>query len=159
MGVAEWSRDHVEDLLADLEQRYSTFPVDQTTVTLPRDDYRRVADRCQQSVARVDVRVQNDDGDVLMVETDGELTLPGRPLDNRDAIEREAQVAVHQTAGIECAIEGLDHATIAGVTNGDDTDSETVYRLLVMLTANALEGSPSQNCQWQQEDPPVEVVR
>jgi hypothetical protein len=159
MGVAEWSRDRVEDLLADLERRYQTFPVDQTTVTLPQPDYRRVAGRCRRGVARVDVRVRNDDDEVLMVETDGELTLPGRLLEDRDAIEREAQVAVHQTAGIECTIEGLDHATIAGITNEDDPESDTLYRLLVLVQARALDESARPGCRWQPDDPPVDPIR
>jgi hypothetical protein len=159
MGVAEWSRDHVEDLLADLERQYQTFPVNQTSVTLPQSDYRRVADRCRQGIARVDVRVRNDDDEVLMIERDDELTLPGRLLEDRDAIEREAQVAVHQAAGIECTIEGLCNVTIAGISNEDDPESETLYRLLVLLQARALDESTPPDCRWQPDDPPVNLVK
>jgi len=159
MGVAEVSRDHVEELLSELERQYDAFPVSQTTVTVSATDYERVVTRCREGVARVDVRVRNDDGEVLMVERADQLTLPGRIVENRTAIEREAQLAVHDAAGVDCSIEELDHATIAGVDSADGADRPTLYRLLVLFQAEYVDGTVDPDCRWRREPPAMELVR
>ncbi|MFB6179957.1 MAG: NUDIX hydrolase [Halorientalis sp.] len=158
MGVAGRSRDHVEELISDLESAYDSFPINQTTVTVPAEHYERVEEQCRQGVARVDVYVRNEQDDVLMVEDGNELTVPGETVTADDSLERRARRAVKQATGVECHVETILKATIAGVHSEADPDADPIYRLVVLLSASLSAETPSVDGQWQTEPPGRELV-
>jgi len=158
MGVAGRSRDHVEALLGDLESAYESFPVNQTTISVSGEYYEQVVEQAQQGVARADVHVHNDEGDVLLVETGDGLVAPGEIISTEDSLEQRAKRAVRQAAGVECRIETIEEATIAGVHSKSDPDAEPVYRLVVLLSGRLVSGTPGPQGQWQADPPESELV-
>lgn len=158
MGVAGRSREHVEELLADLESAYESFPVNQTTVAVSGEHYDHVVELAQEGVARVDVHVHNDQGDVLLVETGDGLVAPGEIIRAEDSLEQRARRAVRQATGVECRIEAIEEATIAGVHSKAEPDADPVYRLVVLLSGRPVAGTPSADGQWQADPPESQLV-
>lgn len=158
MGVAGRSRDHVEELLSELESAYESFPVNQTTISVSEEYYDQVVERCEQGVARVDVHVHNDQDDVLLVENGDGLAAPGEVLTTEDSLEQRARRAVRQAAGVECRIDSIQKVTIAGVHSEADPDADPVYRLVVLLSGQLVSGSPTPEGQWQADPPESELV-
>jgi len=158
MGVAGRSRDHVEELLSELESAYDSFPVNQTTVSVSAEHYDRVVEQCQRGIARVDVHVHNDQDDVLLVENGDGLTAPGEILTAEDSLEERAKRAVRQSTGVECRIETIQEVTIAGVHSEADPDAEPVYRLVVLMSAQVVSGAASPDGHWQADPPESELV-
>jgi len=157
MGVAGRSRDHVEELLSELESAYDSFPVNQTTVSVSADHYERAVERYQQGVARLDIHVHNDQNDVLLVENDDGLTVPGETISASDSLEQRARRAVRQATGVECRIESIQEVTIAGVHSEPDPDADPVYRLVVLLSGRLVSGTPTAG-KWQADPPESELV-
>ena len=76
MRVADLSKDRVAERLGALEEAYSSFPVNQTTLSVSGDAYERARERCTTGLADVYVQVYDDAGEVLLVESDDGLTVP-----------------------------------------------------------------------------------
>jgi len=148
MGIAERSRARVEDLLSDLERSYDSFPVNQTTLTLPAERYERARREYGDGAVDTYVRIANDDGEVLQVTEDGQTALPGVVGYPDDAFERDLERRVERQTGVECSIDGLDEVTIAGLGNADDPDEATFYRLLVVYQASYRGGEPAEGAEW-----------
>jgi hypothetical protein len=158
MSVVDRSRDHVEDLLADLEEGFESFPVTQTTVSVPSSGYERLAERCREGIARVAVHVHNDSGEVLLVEGDDGLVVPGTSITAEESVEGSAREAVTQLGGIDCRIEEIQEVTIAGVHDEHDPDREPVYRLVVLVSASQTGGSPAAGSCWSSDPPETEIL-
>jgi hypothetical protein len=158
MSLAGRSRDRVEDLLAELEDGYGSFPVSQTTISIPSGCYDEAADQWRQTVARADVHVHNDAGEVLVLTDGDEVRPPGSAVGPSDPIEEHARQAVTRSAGVECRIDGLEAVTIAGVRNEHDADAEPVYRLLALFTGTHLGGTPPAECQWRADPPASQLL-
>jgi hypothetical protein len=71
--MREPTRDRVTETLERLQERYSTFDVQQTTVGVPSDVYDHVVEG---GVLDATVRVRNDAGEVLVAEADERETAP-----------------------------------------------------------------------------------
>ncbi len=154
MSLAGRSRDHVADLLAELEDGYGSFPVSQTTVSVPSGCYEETVQEWQQAVARVDVHVCNEAGEVLVL-TDGDETRPpGSVVSPHESIEERARHAVTRLVGVECRIDGLQAVTIAGVQNEHDADDAPMYRLIVLFDGTHVGGTLPVDCRWL-ADPPA----
>ena len=158
MGVAGRSRDHVEELLAELESDYDSFPVNQTTVSVSAEQYDRVVEQWRRGIARVDVHVHNDQNDVLLVEDDDDLTVPGEVVTEGDSLERRARRAVRQATGVECEVETIEEVTIAGVHNEADPDAEPAYRLVVLMSGRLASGTAGPDGRWQADPPESQLV-
>jgi hypothetical protein len=137
----------VGEHLERLEERFGSFPVDQTTIAVGASTYDRERERTDAGVVDAIVRVWNDDGDVLHVQRDDEWRLPRQRgtsvAELTEAVERE----VWSDLAVDCAVEGVSRVTIAGVRNRDDADAETLYRLLVVVDASHATGTPSEG-EW-----------
>ena len=158
MGVAARSRERVEWRLAELEAAYGSFPVTQTTVTLPGERYERAREQYRDGLVDVYAEVRNDDGEILHVETDGGLALPGTATDVDDSLEGRVCRTVEQETGVECRVEELAEVTIAGIRNADAPDVATVYRLVVVFAAAHESGVTNSQSAWEadvHDVPPV----
>ena len=160
MGVAARSREAVEERLAGLQETYGTVPVNQTTFTLPAARYEAVTDQYSGGLVDAYVAVSNRDDEVLHVAADEGLELPGTATGDDESLERGACRAVEEATGVVCSIDGLDEVTIAGIRNGDDPESDTVYRLVVVFSAEYVDGAVETDAEWAdrlQEVAPVYV--
>lgn len=155
MGVAGRSRDHVEEMLSELESAYSSFPISQTTITVSAEYYNRALRQFEEGVAKVDVHVHNDDDDVLLIENGDNLTPPGETITADESLEHQARRAVTQETGAECRIESIKQVTIVGVHSESDPDADPVYRLVVILSGELV--SDSDTGEWQDDPPESEL--
>ena len=158
MSLAGRSRDHVAEMLAELEAEYGSFPVSQTTVSIPSGCYEETVQEWRQTVARADVHVRNDAGDVLVLADGDEMRPPGSPVGPAESIEERARQGVSRSAGVECRIDGLQAVTIAGVQNEHDADDDPVYRLVALFDGTHVGGTPPADCRWLAEPPESQLL-
>ncbi|MFB6307770.1 MAG: NUDIX domain-containing protein [Haloarculaceae archaeon] len=156
MGVGEQSRRRIRERLDRLEQRYGSFPVNQTTLRVPREAYERAVDRSESGLADVYVEVRDDD-DVLFVRGDDAWQLPHGQTEAGESLEAGARRLVRESTGVDVRIDGLVRATIAGLRNGADPNAEPVYRLVVVFIARATESIDSEDARWRESSPAVET--
>lgn len=157
MSLAGRSRDCVEDLLAELEAEYGTFPVSQTTVSIPPGCYEETAREWEGTVGRADVHVYNDADEVLVRSDEDEVRPLGSAVSSGGSIEDRARSAV-QSAGVQCRIDGLEAVTIAGVRDENDAEADPIYRLLALFTGTHVGGTPSTECQWRADPPESQLL-
>jgi ADP-ribose pyrophosphatase YjhB (NUDIX family) len=148
MGVAARTREAVEERLAALQETYDGVTVNQTTISLPADRFRAVTEEYTGGLVDAYVAVRNRDDEVLHVNAEEGLELPGTATGRDEPLERSARRAVEDATGVVCRIDGLREVTIAGMRNADDPDAETVYRLVVVFSAEYLEGAIESEAQW-----------
>lgn len=160
MGIPERSRERVEEYIAGLEESYGSFPVNQTTVSLPGERYDAVCERERETGGFVDayIQVQDSDQNVLHVAENSQADLPGVRVPMTDRMEPQLREAVREQAGIRCAIEGVERATIAGVRNADDAECGTVYHLVAVFSGQHVVGAPAEDAIWQQSATTVQVL-
>jgi len=149
MGIAERSRARVEDVLSDLEGSYDSFPVNQTTLTLPEERYERARREYGEGAVDTYLRIANEDGEVLHVTDDGQAGLPGVVGQPDHAVECDLERRVERQTGVECSVDGLEEVTIAGLGNADAPDDPTYYRLLVVYEASYQCGDLAEGVEWQ----------
>ncbi|RXK48421.1 hypothetical protein [Halorientalis pallida] len=158
MSLAGRSRDRVEDMLAELEQGYESFPVSQTTVSIPSGCYEETVQEWRQSVARADVHVRNEAGEVLVMSDGDEARPPGSAVGPAESIEDRARRAVTNSVGVECRIDGLQAVTIAGVRNEHDADDDPVYRLVALFDGTHVDGTLPADCRWRADPPESQLL-
>jgi ADP-ribose pyrophosphatase YjhB (NUDIX family) len=156
MSVEDWSGEWVEELLDRLRADFEGFDVNQLSLSVPAPGYRRTIRRHEDDLVGARVRVANDDGHLLVVERDHGWGMPGGDVDATEPIARGARRRVRQETGVDCRVDGLVRATIAGVHNEDDPDAPPVYRLLTVLTATPEGGAPDTRAEWH-PDPPDQL--
>lgn len=153
MPVADLSRDVVEERLGALEEAYASFPINQTTLSVPSNAYRRARDRCRVGVVDVYLQVYDDAGDVLLVEGDRDWVVPSVQPPTSAPLEFGVSSALAEQTGVECRITDLERVTILGVSHEGDPDRETIYRLVAVFAAEHTAGSPGPNAAWRAELP------
>lgn len=151
MGRVAGTRDVVEDHLSGLEQLYGAFPVNQTTVTLPHEQFERVDEDRDAQLVDAYVEVHDEDERVLHVETSGTMELPGRTVDLDRSIEQQLRETVREDTGVEFTVEGIESVTIAGVRDEDDPDAETLYHLVVVFEGQYESGDVDAGARWERE--------
>lgn len=155
MGIAERSRARVEELLSDLERAYDSFPVNQTTLALPAARYESARDRYSDGFVDTYVEVRNEHGETLQVPGEDGLGLPRGLPDPSDPLATDVERFVAERTGVECSIDGVSTVTIAGISNADAEDAETVYHLVVVFTARHEAGTPEGAAEWQSDVEPA----
>lgn len=158
MDLAGRSRERVEALLTELEEGYGSFPVSQTTISVPSGAYEETARQWRRSVARADVHVRNDAGEVLVLADGDGVRPPGVPVGPEQSIEERARQAVTRSIGVECRIDGLQTVTIAGVRNEHDAEAEPVYQLVALFAGTHVGGTPSAESRWCADPPESQVL-
>jgi hypothetical protein len=148
MGVPERSRERVEAKLDEFEDVYGSFVVNQTTITLPDDQYTELREHGNPDPVTAYVAVYNDDDEILHVDADGGHELPGIAAQLTDSLEPALRAEVSDTAAIDCVVDGLDQVTIAGLRNADDPEAETLYNLVVVFHATHEAGTPAEDAAW-----------
>jgi len=157
MNLAGRSRDCVEDLLAELEAEYGSFPVSQTTVSVSSGCYEETAREWEGTVGRVDVHVRNDADEVLVLPDGEEVHVPASTVGSGGSIEDLARSAV-RSAGVECRIDGIEAVTIAGVRNEDDAEADPIYRLLALFSGTHVGDTAPAEGQWSAEPPESQLL-
>ncbi len=160
MGIPERSRERVEDHIAGLEEAYGSFPVNQTTVTLPGERYGTVCERERETGGFVDayIQVRDSERNVLHVADDGETDLPGVRVAMSTRTEPAVRQAVRERTGVRCTVDDVARTTIAGVRNADDHDRGTVYHLVVVFSGQHVEGAPAEDAVWRPSANAVRVL-
>ena len=146
MGVAARSHEAIEDRIAGLQETYGSMTVNQTTVSLPGERFESVADRYAGGLVDAYVAVENGHDGVLHVADDDGLELPGTAPGANEPLERGARRAVEDATGVRCRIDGLREVTITGIRNADS--GKTVYRLVVVFSAEYLDGPVGDQAEW-----------
>lgn len=148
MARAVDARPDIEAQIASLEEAFGPFPVNQTTISVPEEQYLRVRDRPPGWIdAYVEVRAEN--GDVLHVRTDGSVELPSASLTLESGLESQVRAAVEEATGVTCSLAGVESASIAGLRNGDGEIGDTVYQLVAILGAAREGGQLGEDALWQ----------
>ena len=153
MSVAELSRERVAERLTGLQESYDSFPVDQTTLSVATEAYDKARERCRGGLVDAHVQVSNGDGDVLLVDRDGDWVVPRAEPGAGRRLETGAQQAVRERTGVECSVTGLRRVTILGVRDVDDPERPPVYRLVAVFTAEYVAGSPAEDSEWHADLP------
>jgi hypothetical protein len=158
MVTPDRGRERVESVLEDLEQRYGSCPVNQSTVSVSEERYADVREAEPADRVGAYAAVHNDDAEVLHVSDGDGAELPGGrvPLDGALG-GRVCQVVERQT-GVECTLDGLERVTIVGIRDADDPDRETVYRVVVVFAGTHTAGRPGEGAEWKSRPagtPPV----
>lgn len=148
MSAAELSRDRVEERLGALDAAYASFSVSQTTLSVSPAAYERVRERCRDGQTEAYVRVHDEDGDVLLVEADGEWTVPHATPGTDEGIERGTCAALAEATGVECRITDLERVTILGVCDEEAPERDAVYRLVPVFDAERTGGAPTEGVAW-----------
>lgn len=156
MGVVEQSQETVETYLSTLEESYDSFPVNQTTLTVPTAEYERELERANEGCVDLYTKIENGNSDVLHVRNDGDLVLPWTRT-CRDAIWRAAVSSVEESTGISCRLDGVEQATILGIHDAD-SEHEAVYRLAVVFQGVTETGSTNSNAVWHSTAEVPEIV-
>jgi ADP-ribose pyrophosphatase YjhB (NUDIX family) len=159
MGVADLSRDVVEERLGALEEAYASFAVNQTTLGVSPKTYRRARDHFTEGLADVYVQVYDEDGDVLLVEGDREWVVPSVNPPSDASLELGVCRALADHTGVECEVTDLERVTILGVCHEDDPDCATVYRLVAVFAARRTGGAPDDDATWHSELPESALPR
>ena len=153
MGSCERSREQIAERLSGLELAYGSFPVNQTTVTLPAARFERVRERYGNSLVTARVKVRNDDSEILHLTGSNRQPLPSVEITTAQRLEQQARAAVAEQTGVECAIDDLERATITGVRNAETANS--CYHLVVVLAGNKEGGVANDSGTWT----PIRVVQ
>jgi hypothetical protein len=156
MGVAEQSREHVEDKLAELEAAHGSFDINQTTITVPGEQYASMRDRGNPEPVSMYIAVRNEEDDVLHVDGEGDLELPGVQTELDASLGAAIREAVQERTGVDCVIEGIEQVTIAGLRNGADPNAGTLYNLVVVFNGSYQTGVPTEEASWRQLDEDVQ---
>jgi hypothetical protein len=157
MKSAGGPRDVIGEGIDSLQRHHGPFPVNQTTLSLAPEAYRDAVERASDGFADVYVRVENDDGDVLHVQTDGRSRVPRCVGRSTKPLAERARNAVREATGVQCVIDEIVRVTIAGVRNAANSDADTVYRLLVLFEASHAAGQ-ARDGSWQAEPQIPEFV-
>lgn len=145
------SRARVTARFSQLRDAYDDFDVRQTTVNVAPEEYERASAEFD-GVARADVRVRNDAGEVLAVRAGSGWREPGTAIGATDPIAETAREAVHEATGVSPALDGLDRVAIVCFTD-DDPGHDPAYRLHVRFLATAAAGTPGNGAAWRPEPP------
>ena len=137
MSAAEVTRDRVEERLGSLEDAYSGFPVNQTTVAVSRAAYERASQRSERGIVDAYVQLYNERDDVLLVEDDDEWVVPHAEPRTDERIVADTERAVREQTGVDCTLVDLTRVTILGVRDEGDPDHPPVYRMIAVFTAEA----------------------
>lgn len=148
MSVSELSRDRVEGRLASLEETYSSFPVNQTTLSVSTDTYERAHERCEAGLVDVYVAVYNDTEDVLLLGGEGAWELPHAESTTEERLEERARTEVRDATGVRCSITGVRRVTIIGILDETDETRDPVYQLVAVLSGEQVGGSPREAVEW-----------
>lgn len=153
MAVSQRSRDRVEARLSSLEATYRSFPVNQTTLSVPGDAYELERGRCADGLVDAYVRVENDADEVLLVRNGDAWTLPRTEPSRDERLEAGTCRALQRSTGVACEVTDLTRATIVGVRDDDDPDRDPMYRLVTLFAATHAGGAPDAGVQWRPEVP------
>lgn len=142
------SREQIEDHIAGLETTYGSFPVNQTTISLSGEQYERVSSSHEECID-VYVEVENESNDILHVRQEGSVELPNASISADGAIEPQVRDVVRERTGVQCALDGIDCATIAGLRNAAAEETDTLYHLVVVFEATREGGTVDDDALWQ----------
>ena len=154
MGVVEQASGSIEDCLDSLEETYSSFAINQTTLSVSTERYERIRAN-DDEIVDLHAKVRNDDGEVLHVRQDGSLTLPGVRTAVGEELEAAVCSAIEDVAGVSCCIDTVEQVTIIGVRDSGDDDRDTVYRLAVVFEGSHTDGTVAEDAVWEPSAAPL----
>lgn len=154
MGSDGTMQDRVGEGIERLEERFGSFPVNQTTLAVGESDYETAHERADAGKIDVYVRVYDDDGDVLHLRDEADSSVPRCVNDPGEPLGISVARTVREEAGVKCAIDDVARATIAGVHNEGDPDAPTVYRLIALLDAE-YENGRVEDAVWESGEPAI----
>lgn len=153
MSAADLSEDRVADRLGVLEEGYASFPVNQTTLSVPTEAYERAQRRCAEGLADVYVQVYNDREEVLLVERENGWAVPHAEPRVEDRLEAGTRRILAQRTGVECRLTDVQRATIVGVRHETEPKRDPVYRLVAVFVAEHTGGTPVDRASWHSDLP------
>lgn len=147
------THEEIEERLDRLEARYGTVTVNQSTFEVEGDRYHRVADGTRADEVDVHVVVHNDTDDVLVRERDSGWTIPQGTVHPDESPEMAAERIVRENAGVDCAVQDVENATIVGICNSEDPSAETLYQLQIVFSADVEEppANTTETIRWDDE--------
>ena len=154
MGRDGTMQGRVGEGIERLEERFGTFPVNQTTLSVSESDYEAARERAATGKIDVYVRVHNEAGDVLHLRNDGEYAVPQCVNHPDEPLGITVARTVRGAASVECNVDDVARVTIAGINDEADPEASTVYRLIVLLDAK-YECGRVENAVWESGEPAI----
>jgi hypothetical protein len=146
--MGEASRSRVTETLERLQERYSSFDVQQTSVGVPSEVYERAVDG---GVLEASVRVRNDAREVLVTESEDHEAPPRVRCDPDSDPAAELERALLAETGVDCRIEDLLDVSIVAVHDEGDEDRDPAYLLEARFEGRYEEGTPAERLAWREE--------
>lgn len=143
--------DSVGEDIERLEDRFGSFPVNQTTLDVSEACYESARERAGAEELDVYVRVRNDDGEVLHVGGDEGGSVPQCVSGPNEPLSAAVTRTVRTETGVECAVDDVARVTITGVRDEDDPDAEAIYRLVALVDARHERGR-ARGAEWRPDD-------
>jgi len=149
MGVVERSSANVKSCIAALEESYSSFSINQTSIAVSPAQYEQACEEAREDRIDLYAKVRNDDAEVLHVQKQDAVALPSTSTAVDRSLELAVCDAVAEVTGVECSITAVDRATIIGISNAEDDDCGTIYRLAIVFEATRESGTANADAVWQ----------
>lgn len=146
MGVVEQSQETVEAYLSVLEESYNSFPINQTTVSVPTEEYQSERERADAGCVDLYAKVENAESEVLHLREEDELVLPSARTSEAD-FEYTVIDSVRESTGVSCRVKGIEQATILGIHDAE-SDEGAVYRLALVFEGVPESDSPNTDAVW-----------
>lgn len=152
------TQKQVTEVLNTLQDAYDSFSIHQSSVSVDRETYERVAQRSEHGTVEVDVKVHHEE-QVLVCETDGSERTPHGLIEVDDAaVETAARRLVRERTGVSCHVVDIVSANIVAVYDTTAPDREPVYRLSVLFEAIYETGEPEECASWHTSSAPVALA-
>ncbi len=149
------SRVAVEERLSALEQRYGSFPVNQTTLTVPAAERERAPSDPEGGVEVIAV-VRNGDDELLLGEGESGWVIPRGMVGPEERLEGTVRRVVREAAGVDCVVDRPLRASIVGLR---DADGGTTFRLRVAFAARGVGAVEDTARRWSDRPGPVRSPR
>jgi len=149
MGVVEQSSSNVEESIAMLEESYSSFSINQKTLSVAPSQYEEVRAAAREDRLDAYAKVRNGDDEVLHITREDSLVLPSTTTPAGSSLEADICAAVTDGTGVDCSITDVEQATILGISNAEDDDCGTIYRLAILFEATLDGGTAHDDVVWE----------
>lgn len=150
MGAVERSYAIVESHIETLDEAYSSFSINQTTIAVDQERYEQELAAADATEIAVYAKVHNESSEVLYLPEGDSLQLPSTTVSSVENVGPAAREAIRESVQVECEFGGLDAATILGVRDADDESRDTIYSLAVFFDAFVADEAVNVDAQWQE---------
>ncbi|MFC6991109.1 NUDIX hydrolase [Haladaptatus sp. GCM10025707] len=147
MSITARMRRHVEETIRRFDAAYGTYEIVEKEATWSTERYDEAAAHFDETgdLGGAGVWLSNRDGEVLLIQRDGETTwtAPGGYINPDETYEQTARREVREETSVECLLTGLNQVHVTAVTDATDPTRPTLFNLSVVFDGQHLSGTPT----------------